>query len=207
MGGGNVAMDAARSALRLGAEQSVHRLPPRYGGSCPPRKEEIEHAEEEGIIFKTLTNPVEIHGDENGFIKAITCIQMELGEPDASGRRRPIEVPGSEFTLEMDTVIYLAPAPIPCCGPPHPALRPTGTAASSPVRRRRRYQPRGRLCRRRRGHRRSHRHQGHGRRQGCRQGHRPVHQSQSEGVKSPDLFSFDKNGEMNTALLDELLTQ
>ena len=104
VGGGNVAMDAARSALRLGAEQ-VYIVYRRGMEELPARKEEIEHAEEEGIIFKTLTNPVEIHGDENGFVKAITCIQMELGEPDASGRRRPIEVPGSEFTLEMDTVI------------------------------------------------------------------------------------------------------
>src|SRR5699024_5389232 len=104
VGGGNVAMHAARSALRLGAEQ-VYIVYRRGMEELPARKEEIEHAEEEGIIFKTLTNPVEIHGDENGFVKAITCIQMELGEPDASGRRRPIEVPGSEFTLEMDTVI------------------------------------------------------------------------------------------------------
>ena len=104
VGGGNVAMDAARCAKRLGAE-NVYIVYRRGMAELPARKEEVEHAEEEGIIFKTLTNPVEIHGDENGFVKAITCIQMELGEPDASGRRRPIEVPGSEFTLEMDTVI------------------------------------------------------------------------------------------------------
>ena len=104
VGGGNVAMDAARSALRLGAEKDyiVYR---RGMEELPARKEEIEHAEEEGIIFKTLTNPVEILADDNGFVRAITCIQMELGEPDASGRRRPVEIPGSEFTLEMDTVI------------------------------------------------------------------------------------------------------
>ena len=71
----------------------------------PARKEEVEHAEEEGIIFKTLCNPVEILPDDNGFVRAITCIEMELGEPDASGRRRPIEKPGSEFTMEVDTVI------------------------------------------------------------------------------------------------------
>ena len=71
----------------------------------PARKEEVEHAEEEGIIFKTLCNPVEIHPDENGFVKSITCVEMELGEPDASGRRRPIEKKGSEFELDVDTVI------------------------------------------------------------------------------------------------------
>ena len=104
VGGGNVAMDAARSALRLGAEK-VYIVYRRGMEELPARKEEIEHAEEEGIIFKTLTNPVEILADDNGFVRAITCIQMELGEPDASGRRRPVEIPGSEFTLEMDTVI------------------------------------------------------------------------------------------------------
>ena len=104
VGGGNVAMDAARSALRLGAEK-VYIVYRRSMEELPARKEEIEHAEEEGIIFKILTNPVEILSDDNGFVRAITCIQMELGEPDASGRRRPIEIPGSEFTMEMDTVI------------------------------------------------------------------------------------------------------
>ncbi len=104
VGGGNVAMDAARSALRLGAEK-VYIIYRRSMEELPARKEEIEHAEEEGIIFKILTNPVEILSDDNGFVRAITCIQMELGEPDASGRRRPIEIPGSEFTMEMDTVI------------------------------------------------------------------------------------------------------
>ena len=104
VGGGNVAMDAARSALRLGAEQ-VYIVYRRSMEELPARKEEIEHAEEEGIIFKILTNPVEILSDDNGFVRAITCIRMELGEPDASGRRRPIEIPGSEFTMDMDTVI------------------------------------------------------------------------------------------------------
>ena len=104
VGGGNVAMDAARSALRLGAEQ-VYIVYRRSMEELPARKEEIEHAEEEGIIFKILTNPVEILPDDNGFVRAITCIQMELGEPDASGRRRPIEIPGSEFTMDVDTVI------------------------------------------------------------------------------------------------------
>ena len=104
VGGGNVAMDAARSALRLGAE-TVYIVYRRGMAELPARKEEVEHAEEEGIIFKTLCNPVEILPDENGFVKAITCIEMELGEPDASGRCRPIEKKGSEFTMDVDTVI------------------------------------------------------------------------------------------------------
>ena len=104
VGGGNVAMDAARTAKRLGAE-NVYIIYRRGMAELPARKEEVEHAEEEGIIFKTLCNPVEILPDENGFVKAITCIEMELGEPDASGRRRPIEKKGSEFTMDVDTVI------------------------------------------------------------------------------------------------------
>ena len=104
VGGGNVAMDAARSAMRLGAE-TVYIVYRRGMAELPARKEEVEHAEEEGIIFKTLCNPVEIHPDENGFVKSITCVEMELGEPDASGRRRPIEKKGSEFELDVDTVI------------------------------------------------------------------------------------------------------
>ena len=104
VGGGNVAMDAARSALRLGAE-SVYIVYRRGMAELPARKEEVEHAEEEGIIFKTLCNPVAIHPDEDGFVHSITCIEMELGEPDASGRRRPIEKQGSEFELDVDTVI------------------------------------------------------------------------------------------------------
>mgnify|MGYP000271940061 CR=1 FL=1 len=104
VGGGNVAMDAARSALRLGAE-SVYIVYRRGMAELPARKEEVEHAEEEGIIFKTLCNPVAIHPDEDGFVHSMTCIEMELGEPDASGRRRPIEKKGSEFELDVDTVI------------------------------------------------------------------------------------------------------
>ena len=103
VGGGNVAMDAARCAKRLGAEVSiVYR---RGMEELPARKEEVEHAEEEGIIFRTLCNPVEILADENDDVTAIRCIRMELGEPDASGRRRPIEVKGSEFELDVDCVI------------------------------------------------------------------------------------------------------
>ena len=104
VGGGNVAMDAARCAKRLGAE-TVYIVYRRGEAEMPARLEEQHHAKEEGIIFKTLTNPTEILGDEDGRVKGMTCIQMELGEPDASGRRRPIPVEGSEFTLDVDTVI------------------------------------------------------------------------------------------------------
>ena len=103
VGGGNVAMDAARCAKRLGAE--VYVVYRRGMEELPARKEEVEHAEEAGIIFKTLNNPVEILADENDNVNKIRCIKMELGEPDASGRRRPIEVPGSEFDLDVDCVI------------------------------------------------------------------------------------------------------
>ena len=103
VGGGNVAMDAARCAKRLGAE--VYVVYRRGMEELPARKEEVEHAEEEGIIFKTLNNPVEILADENDNVNKIRCIKMELGEPDASGRRRPVEVPGSEFDLDVDCVI------------------------------------------------------------------------------------------------------
>lgn len=103
VGGGNVAMDAARTALRLGAE--VHIVYRRSEAELPARKEEVGHAKEEGIIFNLLTNPTEILEDENGWVKGITCIRMELGEPDASRRRRPIPVEGSEFQIDCDTVI------------------------------------------------------------------------------------------------------
>ena len=103
VGGGNVAMDAARTALRLGAE--VHIVYRRTEAELPARREEVHHAIEEGIIFDMLTNPVEILGDEKGWVRALKCIRMELGEPDESGRRSPVPIPGSEFEIETETVI------------------------------------------------------------------------------------------------------
>ena len=104
VGGGNVAMDAARCAKRLGAEE-VFIVYRRSEKELPARAEEVEHAKEEGIVFHLLNNPTQILGDENGNVKGMECIRMELGEPDASGRRRPVEVPGSEFVLDVDCVI------------------------------------------------------------------------------------------------------
>ncbi len=104
VGGGNVAMDAARSAKRLGAEE-VSIVYRRSLEELPARHEEVEHAMEEGILFRVLNNPTAILGDENGFVKGMTCVRMELGEADASGRRSPVEVPDSEFVLDCDCVI------------------------------------------------------------------------------------------------------
>ena len=104
VGGGNVAMDAARCAKRLGAEE-VHIVYRRSAAELPARKEEVEHAEEEGIVFQFLTNPTAVLEGENGMVAGIRCIRMELGEPDASGRRRPVPVEGSDFTIECDCVI------------------------------------------------------------------------------------------------------
>lgn len=103
VGGGNVAMDAARTALRLGAES--HIVYRRSESELPARQEEIHHAKEEGVIFDILTNPVEVLSDENGWVKGIKCVKMELGEADASGRRRPVPIEGSEFVMDVDTVI------------------------------------------------------------------------------------------------------
>jgi glutamate synthase (NADPH/NADH) small chain len=113
VGGGNVAMDAARTALRLGAEK-VYIVYRRSMEELPARREEVEHAEEEGIEFRLLCNPVEILGyhnpenardPKNGFVKGMACVRMELGEPDERGRRRPVVIEGSEFILDVDTVI------------------------------------------------------------------------------------------------------
>ena len=104
VGGGNVAMDAARCAKRLGAEE-VYIVYRRSETELPARAEEVEHAKEEGIVFRLLTNPVEVLGDENGFVSGIKCVEMELGEPDESGRRRPVVKEGSEFVLDVDCVI------------------------------------------------------------------------------------------------------
>lgn len=104
LGAGNVAMDSARTALRLGAE-NVYIVYRRSRAEMPARNEELEHAEEEGIQFRLLTNPVAILGDERGWVKSLTCLRYELGEPDASGRRSPIAIKGSEFEIPMDTVV------------------------------------------------------------------------------------------------------
>ncbi|OIQ08361.1 NADPH-dependent glutamate synthase [Neomoorella thermoacetica] len=104
IGAGNVAMDAARTALRLGAEESyiVYR---RSAAEMPARKEEVEHAEEEGVQFRLLTSPVRIHGNDQGVVTGMTCQRFKLGEPDASGRRRPVPIPGSEYDMAVDTVV------------------------------------------------------------------------------------------------------
>lgn len=104
VGGGNVAMDAARSAMRMGADE-VSIVYRRGMEELPARKEEVEHAMEEGIIFRTLTNPVEVLGDEKGEVCGMKCVEMELGEPDASGRRSPVVKPGTEFIMDIDTMI------------------------------------------------------------------------------------------------------
>ena len=118
VGGGNVAMDAARCAKRLGAE-NVYIIYRRSEEEMPARNEEIHHAKEEEIIFKLLNNPVAIHGDEQGKVKQIECVEMELGEPDASGRRRPIEKKGSNFLLDVDCVV------IAIGNSPNPLIRST----------------------------------------------------------------------------------
>jgi glutamate synthase (NADPH/NADH) small chain len=120
VGGGNVAMDTARSALRMGAEH-VYIVYRRSEAELPARKEEVHHAKEEGVEFLLLNNPVKIVGDENGRVKAMECIKMELGEPDESGRRRPQEVTGSNYMLDVDTVIMSIGTS------PNPLIRTTTT--------------------------------------------------------------------------------
>jgi glutamate synthase (NADPH/NADH) small chain len=104
VGGGNVAMDAARTALRLGAER-VSIVYRRSRAELPARAEEVHHAEEEGVVFELLTDPIAFEGNEKGMVESMTCLRMELGEPDASGRRRPMPMEGSEFTIETDLII------------------------------------------------------------------------------------------------------
>ena len=124
VGGGNVAMDAARCARRMGAE--VHIVYRRSEAELPARLEEIHHAKEEGIIFDFLTNPISIEGDETGHVQSVTCVRMELGEPDDSGRRRPVVIPGSEFQMEVDTVIMaLGTSPNPMSYEGTPGLEKT----------------------------------------------------------------------------------
>lgn len=121
VGGGNVAMDAARSARRLGAE--VHLVYRRSEKELPARVEEVHHAKEEGIVFKLLNNPTEVLADDKGWVRGLRCIRMELGEPDESGRRRPIEVPGTEFEIECDVVIMsLGTSPNPLIASTTPGL-------------------------------------------------------------------------------------
>jgi NADPH-dependent glutamate synthase beta subunit-like oxidoreductase len=119
-GGGNVAMDSARTAVRLGAEE-VHIIYRRSRLELPARLEEVENAEEEGVVFQFLTLPVRLIGDEDGWVREIECLRMELGEPDASGRRKPVKIPGSEFRMPMDAAVAAignSPNPlIPRCTP------------------------------------------------------------------------------------------
>ncbi|MCX7670867.1 MAG: FAD-dependent oxidoreductase, partial [Anaerolineae bacterium] len=145
IGAGNVAMDAARSALRLQvmqaatdgqpADHEVHIVYRRSRQEVPAREEEFHHAEEEGVIFDFLTNPVEILGDEKGAVRGMVCIRMALGEPDASGRRSPIPIPGSEFEMAVDTVIFaLGTSPNPLVFNNAPGLVRTrhGTVVADP---------------------------------------------------------------------------
>ena len=163
VGGGNVAMDAARCAKRLGAE-NVYIVYRRGLEEMPARKEEVEHAMEEGIIFKTLNNPVEILGNEHKFVTGMKCVEMELGEPDASGRRRPVEKPDSEFVLDVDCVVMSIGT-----SAHQKHHQGTGHQQARLLHRRRERSdlPRGRIRRRRRCNRRCYRNPGNGRRQDC----------------------------------------
>ncbi|MDP4160767.1 MAG: NADPH-dependent glutamate synthase [Bacillota bacterium] len=134
LGAGNVAMDSARTALRLGAE-NVYIIYRRSRDEMPARKEELEHAEEEGIQFRLLTNPVSIEGDERGWVKSLTCLRYELGEPDASGRRAPVAIPGSEFDIPMDTVVVAigqGPNPLVTTSTPGLELNKRGNIVADP---------------------------------------------------------------------------
>ena len=160
VGGGNVAMDAARCSKRLGAD--VYVVYRRGMEELPARHEEVEHAIEEGVIFKTLNNPVQINGDEQDCVKSMTCVEMELGEPDASGRRRPVEKKGSEFELDVDCCHHVSgyhPQP-----PDQVHHQGPGGQQEGRYHRQRGWPdlPSGRVCRRRRRYRCCHRHSGYG---------------------------------------------
>ncbi len=123
VGGGNVAMDAVRCALRLGAEEA-HIVYRRSEKEMPARREELEHAKHEGVVFHLLTNPSRVVGDERGWVRGLECVRMELGEPDSSGRRRPVEVKGSEHVIEVDTVVMaLGTTPNPVLSKATPGLK------------------------------------------------------------------------------------
>ena len=133
VGGGNVAMDSARVSKRLGAD--VYLVYRRSRDEMPARAEEAHHAQEEGIDFRLLTNPVRIIGDENGWVKGIECVKMELGEPDASGRRRPVEIKGSNYVIDVDVVIIAigqGPNPILTSTTPGLQLRKSGNIEADP---------------------------------------------------------------------------
>ncbi|MHB8111820.1 MAG: FAD-dependent oxidoreductase, partial [Syntrophorhabdaceae bacterium] len=133
VGGGNVAMDSARVSKRLGAD--VYLVYRRSREEMPARAEESHHAQEEGIDFRLLTNPVKIVGDENGWVKGIECVKMELGEPDASGRRRPVEIKGSNYIIDVDVVIIAigqGPNPILTSTTPGLQLRKSGNIDADP---------------------------------------------------------------------------
>ncbi len=188
IGAGNVAMDAARSSLRLHWRQAqatsetamatageVHIVYRRSRDEVPAREEEFHHAVEEGVICDFLTNPVAILGDDQGQVRAMRCIRMELGEPDASGRRSPIPIEGSEFEMAMDTVIFaLGTSPNPIVfnqrrgAATHEAWHRRGRRGNRP------HQEARSLGGRRRRHRRGDRHQRHGRRQARRGGYARV---------------------------------
>ena len=148
VGGGNVAMDACRCAKRLGAEH-VYIVYRRSKEEMPARVEEVDHAEEEGIDFQLLCNPVRILGDDKGRVIGMECVRMELGEPDASGRRRPVEIPGSNFVLDVDTVIMSLGT---CSQPADPLHHPRSGDQQKGLpdrgRGRRVHHPRGRIRRR-----------------------------------------------------------
>ncbi len=163
-------MDAARTALRLGAE--VHIVYRRSEEELPARVEEVHHAKEEGIIFDLLTNPIEILSDDKGWVTGMKCIRMELGEPDESGRRRPVEVPGSEFVMELDTVIMsLGTSPNPLISSTTKGLD-TNKWKCIIADENNGKDHQGRcLCRWRCGNRSSYRNSGNGSRKGCCQGY------------------------------------